>query len=190
MQIRLLRLIGLLGKGDKPSTDNMRNILLSVVRHANPRNTIGFAVLFECIHTITTVSPDSTLLEAGLPPLSPIRHRRRRVDVTAAKAIYTFLRSENSHNLKYMGLDALGGIVSINPRQAQEHQTAVMDCLEDPDDTLKLKTLELLYKMTTASNVEVCVLTSPWRDLENGVCIRRSFRSCFSICIRVRMSTR
>ena len=30
----------------------------------------------------------------------------------------------------------------------QEHQLAVVDCLEDPDDTLKLKTLELLYKMT------------------------------------------
>lgn len=30
----------------------------------------------------------------------------------------------------------------------QDHQLAVVDCLEDPDDTLKLKTLELLYKMT------------------------------------------
>ena len=37
----------------------------------------------------------------------------------------------------------------------QEHQLAVIDCLEDPDDTLKLKTLELLYKMTKANNVEV-----------------------------------
>jgi AP-4 complex subunit epsilon-1 len=38
---------------------------------------------------------------------------------------------------------------------SQEHQLAVVDCLEDPDDTLKLKTLELLYKMTKANNVEV-----------------------------------
>lgn len=77
----------------------------------------------------------------------------------AAKSVFTFLRSDNSHNLKYMGLDALGGIVSINFRQAQEHQTAVMDCLEDPDDTLKLKTLQLLYKMTQSSNVEVRIPT-------------------------------
>ena len=54
-----------------------------------------------------------------------------------------------------MGIDALGGIVRINPRQAQEHQSAVMECLEDPDDTLKLKTLQLLYKMTKPNNVEV-----------------------------------
>jgi AP-4 complex subunit epsilon-1 len=34
---------------------------------------------------------------------------------------------------------------------------AVIDCLEDPDDTLKLKTLELLVTMTKANNVQVCV---------------------------------
>jgi len=33
---------------------------------------------------------------------------------------------------------------------------AVIDCLEDPDDTLKLKTLELLVTMTKANNVQVC----------------------------------
>ena len=40
-------------------------------------------------------------------------------------------------------------------RYAAEHQLAVVDCLEDPDDTLKKKTLELLFKMTKPNNVEV-----------------------------------
>jgi hypothetical protein len=34
-------------------------------------------------------------------------------------------------------------------------QVAVIDCLDDPDDTLKLKTLELLATMTKSNNVEV-----------------------------------
>lgn len=45
------------------------------------------------------------------------------------------------------------------PPKKNEHenlcQVAVIDCLEDPDDTLKLKTLELLATMTKANNVQV-----------------------------------
>ena len=50
-------------------------------------------------------------------------------------------------------------------RYAAEHQLAVVDCLEDPDDTLKKKTLELLFKMTKPNNVEVAtVACSPLND--------------------------
>jgi len=45
--------------------------------------------------------------------------------------------------------------VCVMTRYAAEHQLAVVDCLEDPDDTLKKKTLELLFKMTKPNNVEV-----------------------------------
>lgn len=72
----------------------------------------------------------------------------------AAETVSTLLRS-NSHNLRYVGIDALARIVRINPKFANEHQVAVIDCLEDPDETLKKKTLELLYKMTKPNNVEV-----------------------------------
>lgn len=33
----------------------------------------------------------------------------------------------------------------------------VVDCLEDADDTLKIKTLDLLFKMTNTQNVEPIV---------------------------------
>ena len=72
----------------------------------------------------------------------------------AAEMVSGFLKS-SSHNLRYIGIDSLARIVHINAKYAAEHQLAVIDCLEDPDDTLKKKTLELLYKMTKPSNVEV-----------------------------------
>ncbi|KAL0407946.1 UNVERIFIED_CONTAM: AP-4 complex subunit epsilon, partial [Sesamum radiatum] len=67
-----------------------------------------------------------------------------------------FIQSD-SHNLKYLGIDALSRLIKISPEIAEQHQLAVIDCLEDPDDTLKRKTFELLYKMTKSSNVQVIV---------------------------------
>ena len=67
-----------------------------------------------------------------------------------------FIRSD-SHNLKYIGIKGLAAIVKEHPRYAADHQLAVVDCLEDSDETLKRKTLDLLVRMTNATNVEFIV---------------------------------
>lgn len=36
----------------------------------------------------------------------------------------------DSHNLKYMGIDALGRLIKTTPDIAEQHQLAVIDCLE------------------------------------------------------------
>lgn len=36
----------------------------------------------------------------------------------------------DSHNLKYMGIDGLGRLIKISPDIAEQHQLAVIDCLE------------------------------------------------------------
>lgn len=36
----------------------------------------------------------------------------------------------DNHNFKYMGIDALGRVIQVNPDFAEQHQLAVIDCLE------------------------------------------------------------
>ncbi|XP_057963942.1 AP-4 complex subunit epsilon [Malania oleifera] len=138
IQIKLLKMLSLLGSGDKQASECMYTVVGDIFRKCDSSSNIGNAVLYECICCVSSIYPSPKLLEA------------------AAEVISRFLKSD-SHNLKYMGIDALGRLIKISPEFAEQHQLAVIDCLEDPDDTLKRKTFELLYKMTKSSNVEVIV---------------------------------
>lgn len=40
------------------------------------------------------------------------------------------LWQSDSHNLKYMGIDALSRLIRLSPEIAEQHQLAVIDCLE------------------------------------------------------------
>ncbi|XP_011072297.1 AP-4 complex subunit epsilon [Sesamum indicum] len=138
IQIKLLKILALLGNGDKKASEQMYTIVGDIMRKCHSTSNIGNAVLYECICCVSSLHPNPNLLGA------------------AADAISKFLKSD-SHNLKYLGIDALSRLIKISPEIAEQHQLAVIDCLEDPDDTLKRKTFELLYKMTKSSNVEVIV---------------------------------
>jgi AP-4 complex subunit epsilon-1 len=72
----------------------------------------GYAVVYECVRTISAIYPNTGLLDA------------------AANSVARFLTS-NNHNLRYLGITALSGIVSVNPKYAAEHQMIVINCLED-----------------------------------------------------------
>ncbi|KAJ8755347.1 hypothetical protein K2173_019145 [Erythroxylum novogranatense] len=137
IQIKLLKILALLGNGDKQASEHMYTVVGDIFKKCDSASNIGNALLYECICCVSSIYPSPKLLEA------------------AADVIARFLKSDN-HNLKYMGIDALGRLIS-KPEIVEQHQLAVIDCLEDPDDTLKRKTFELLYKMTKSSNVEVIV---------------------------------
>ncbi|KAF7829108.1 AP-4 complex subunit epsilon [Senna tora] len=138
IQIKLLKILALLGSGDKQASESMYTVIGDIIRKGDSSSNIGNAILYECICCASSIHPNSKLIEAS------------------ADVIAKFLKSD-SHNLKYMGIDALGRLIKLSSQIAEQHQLAVIDCLEDPDDTLKRKTFELLYKMTKSSNVEVIV---------------------------------
>lgn len=64
-QIKLLKLLSMLGAGDKTASDNMYAILGDILRKANTGHTIGNAIVAECVRTITAIYPNPALLQAG-----------------------------------------------------------------------------------------------------------------------------
>lgn len=138
LQVKLLSILGQLGTADQKASEQMYEILQECMRRADSGVNVGYAIIYECVKCITRIYPDHSLLEL------------------AASNISRFISSDN-HNLKYLGVTGLAQIVQVNPTYATEHQMVVVDCLEDPDDTLKRKTLDLLYRMTNPQNVTVVV---------------------------------
>nr|GME16393.1 AP-4 complex subunit epsilon [Ipomoea batatas] len=111
IQIKLLKILALLGSGDKKASENMFTIVGDVMRKCDLTTNIGSAILYECICCVSSIHPSPKLLES------------------AADAISKFLKTDN-HNLKYLGIDALGRLIKISPEIAEQHQLAVIDCLE------------------------------------------------------------
>eukprot|EP00921_Rhytidocystis_pertsovi_P003025 GHVQ01005038.1.p1 GENE.GHVQ01005038.1~~GHVQ01005038.1.p1 ORF type:complete len:859 (-),score=114.24 GHVQ01005038.1:1882-4458(-) len=138
LQVKLLSLLSTLGSADKRASEQMYETLHDVMRRADAGVNVGYAIIYECVKTITSIYPSHQLLEL------------------AASSISRFIGADN-HNLKYVGVTGLGWIVQVNSLYASQHQLVVVDCLEDPDETLKRKTLDLLYQMTNPKNVTVVV---------------------------------
>lgn len=65
MQIKLLKILALLGAGDKPMSDNMYNVLGDVIKKNDTHTNIGHAILYEAICTITSIYPHPKLLETA-----------------------------------------------------------------------------------------------------------------------------
>ena len=135
MQLKLVRILGILGQADAQASSGAYEILADTMKKADTGINAGYAIVYECVKTIVSIYPNTALLDA------------------AADAISRFIDSR-SHNLKYLGVVGLAMIVESQPQYAAQHQLAVMDCLEDPDETLQRKTLDLLYRMTNPVNVE------------------------------------
>eukprot|EP00708_Paratrimastix_pyriformis_P002088 GAFH01000827.1.p1 GENE.GAFH01000827.1~~GAFH01000827.1.p1 ORF type:complete len:835 (-),score=291.05 GAFH01000827.1:219-2537(-) len=136
LQMGLLRLIAILGQDDQHTSEGAYEVLGDVMRRADSGINIGHAVIYECVRTIATIYPCSSLLEQ------------------AATSISRFITSDN-YNLKYLGITALAQIVQLDPKYIGSHQLEVLDCLEDNDETLKRKTLDLLFRISNPSNVQL-----------------------------------
>lgn len=53
--------------------------------------------------------------------------------------------------VKYLGLLAMSKILKTHPKSVQSHKDLILQCLDDKDESIRLRALDLLYGMVCAT---------------------------------------
>ncbi|GAA6012835.1 hypothetical protein JCM10207_005379 [Rhodosporidiobolus poonsookiae] len=136
LQVKILRLLRLLGKGDVEASEAMNDILAQVATNTEAAKNVGNSILYETVLTILEIEADSGLR------------------VMAINILGKFLGNRDN-NIRYVALNTLLKVVSMDTNAVQRHRAIILDCLRDGDISIRRRALELSYALINESNVRV-----------------------------------
>ncbi|XP_062599525.1 AP-4 complex subunit epsilon-1-like [Saccostrea cucullata] len=160
LQIDILRVLAVLGRANKKNSEDMYPLLRELLDKINMREKMAYALMYECIVTITSIVPHRGLLSE------------------ASIRVKKFI-SSTSYVLKYIGVKALTHLITVSPESTTDCQMIVVELLDDPDPAIQSKTVDLLYSMSNESNVKVVCsklvehLNRPGSDFTKSELIRK-----------------
>lgn len=156
LQVQILTLLRLLGANDVKASEEMNDVLAQVATNTETSKNAGNAILYECVQTIMAVESDDGLR------------------VLAVNILGRFLLNRDN-NIRYVALNTLAKCIADGQQAArvsgssggedgedantaasalQRHRTTVVDCLKDPDISIRQRALELIYHLVNQENVE------------------------------------
>jgi AP-1 complex subunit gamma-1 len=138
LQVALLRVMRLTGAVSAAAAEVMNDILAQVATNTESTRNVGNAILYEAVQTILAIRCDANL------------------KVLAINVLGKFLR-QRDNNIRYVALTTLGRVVSVDQTAVQRHRNTIVDCLKDPDVSIRRRALDLIYSLVNGSNVRVLV---------------------------------
>ncbi|KAF8318766.1 gamma-adaptin [Clavulina sp. PMI_390] len=138
LQIKILRLLRILGKGDEKASETMNDILAQVATNTDSTKNVGNAILYETVLTILDIESDT-----------PLR-------VMAINILGRFL-SNRDNNIRYVALNTLSKVVTMDTAAVQRHRNIILDCLRDGDISIRRRALELSYALIMGDTVRVLI---------------------------------
>ncbi|KAF9136713.1 clathrin associated protein complex large subunit [Mortierella sp. GBA39] len=136
LQIKILRLLRILGKDDVESSEAMNDILAQVATNTESSKNVGNSILYETVLTIMETPSDNALR------------------VLAINILGKFL-SNRDNNIRYVALTTLNKSISLDVNAVQRHRNIILDCLRDADISIRRRALELSFSLINESNVRV-----------------------------------
>ena len=105
-------------------------------------STSAMSLLYECINTVIAVLIS---ISTGMP------NHAASIQLCVQKL--RILIEDSDQNLKYLGLLAMSKILKTNPKSVSGHKDLIMACLDDADDSIRLRALDLLSGMVSRKNL-------------------------------------
>ena len=138
LQVAILRLLRYLGENDSELSEVMSDILAQVATNTDGNKNTANAILYECVSTIMNIESESGLR------------------VLAVNLLGRFLRNPDN-NIRYVALNTLCDVVDKDVTAVNRHRQTVVECLKDPDVSIRRRAMELIRELVNRDNVRVLV---------------------------------
>ena len=150
LQVKILRLLRVFGRGDARTSEQINYILEHVSTNTDSSKNVGNSILYESVLTILEIEADSCVRVLGVNILGK------------------FL-SNKDNNIRYVALNTLIKVVAVEPNAVQRHRNTILECLRDPDISIRRRALDLSFTLINESNVRKLIreLLAFFEDADN-----------------------
>jgi AP-1 complex subunit gamma-1 len=138
VQVKILRLLRVLAVGDANTSEQINDILAQVATNTDSSKNVGNSILYEAVLTILDIEADSGLRVLGVNILGKFLTNR-------------------DNNIRYVALNTLIKVVAIEPNAVQRHRNTILECLRDPDISIRRRALDLSFTLINENNVRVLI---------------------------------